>query len=57
MCFDTADLGEWTTDIDDLFSLLGGRLNRVRGIVVKKLFLWQLLNFNFLDTCKKNSNI
>ena len=57
MCFDTADLGEWTTDIDDLFSLLGGRLNRARGIVVKKLFLWQLLNFNFLDTCKKNSNI
>lgn len=54
---DTGDLYKWDKNMDDFFAILGGRLNRSKGIVVKKVFLSQVISFNLSEFCKKNLNI
>ena len=54
---DTGDLCKWDENTDEFFAILGGRLNRSKGIVVKRDFLIQAINFNLSSFCIENIKI
>jgi pimeloyl-ACP methyl ester carboxylesterase len=54
---DTGAISVWDKNMDDFFSILGGRMNRSKGIIVKRKFLLQLVKFDLKKYCNKQDNI
>ena len=54
---DTSSLSLWNKKMDDFFALLGGRMNRSKGIVVKREFLKEMIAFDIEDHCLYPENI
>ena len=54
---DTSSISEWDEDLDDFFAILGGRMNRSKGIVVKKEFLMEMVTFDIEAHCVHSGNI
>lgn len=54
---DTGTFAVWDKNMDDFFAILGGRMNRSKGIVLKKRFLLQLIEFNIEKYWEKCSNL
>ncbi len=54
---DTGELGIWNEKMDDFFAILGGRMNRSKGITVKTDFLKEIVKFDIGEYCSYPKNI
>ena len=54
---DTSSISVWNEKMDDFFAILGGRMNRSKGIVVKREFLKEMVTFDIEEHFIHSGNI